>query len=206
MLLWLGLALIVLGAAAFAVDRPVAHFFYEHASFGFRRFCQRTTDLAKGGHWLVVACVAFLIAQGALAFKICEPAAHVIATYSLAFLASLAAGSAVLHALKIMMGRRRPRDEFEHSLYGFKFFTFDTQYDSFPSGHALTIFCVASVACCAWPLLAVLWLALALWLALTRMFLTSHFLSDILIGAGVGVLASREVIVNIFPALAPGWL
>mgnify|MGYP001554569712 CR=1 FL=1 len=205
MLIWLGCGLIVLGIVAFAADLPAAHYFYEHASRGFRRFCQRTTDLAKGGHWLIAACATYLIALCAMAFGFHSPLFQTIATYALAFLASLAAGSVVLHGLKIVLGRRRPRDEFEHRLYGFKFLTFDPQYDSFPSGHALTIMCVAAVASCAWPQLAVVWFALALWLALTRMFLTSHFLSDVLIGAGVGALAAREVIVNIFPQLAPGW-
>ena len=47
---------------------------------------------------------------------------------------------------KLFLGRRRPRDDFEHGLYGFLYFTWQLQYDSFPSGHALTIFCVATWA------------------------------------------------------------
>ena len=55
------------------------------------------------------------------------------------------------------------------------------------------------------PWLAVLWFALALYLALTRVMLNSHFLSDVLVGAGIGLLTTREVVLAWFPTLARGW-
>ena len=44
-------------------------------------------------------------------------------------------------------------------LYGFLPFSFDLDYNSFPSGHALTIMCVAVIASRVWPQLALLWFA-----------------------------------------------
>jgi membrane-associated phospholipid phosphatase len=93
----------------------------------------------------------------------------------------------------------------EMRLYGFVPFAFDTSYNSFPSGHALTITCVAVVMCCVWPLLWPLWFAIALILGLTRALLTAHFLSDVFIGAGIGMIAAREIILHFFPALPPHW-
>ena len=120
---------------------------------------------------------------------------------ALAFLASLAAASAILHSIKIVLGRRRPRDEFDFGLYGFMPFRFAMQYDSFPSGHAMTICCVAVILSGAVPVLAPLWFAGALYLALTRAVLNAHFLSDVFVGAGIGIVTTREVVVNLFPAV-----
>jgi membrane-associated phospholipid phosphatase len=125
--------------------------------------------------------------------------------YSLAFIAMLTLGSAVLHAIKLVLGRRRPRDDMEMGLYGFKPLAFNLEYNSFPSGHALTICCVAVIFTCVWPLMWPLWFAIAAVLAVTRALLTAHFLSDVLIGAGIGLIAAREVLLLGFPGFAPPW-
>ncbi len=130
---------------------------------------------------------------------------HKISVGAVAFVASLAVGSAVLHIVKRIFARRRPRDEMEMGLYGFSFFTFDEQHNSFPSGHALTIACVAAVVSCFWPEFAFVWFAVALWLGVTRALLTAHFLSDVLVGTGIGLLATRETLIYFFPHLAPAW-
>ena len=205
MLLWAGLALIVLGVLCFAIDRRAALFFYMQINRLFRLFIIQTTDLAKGAHWLAVSGAAFLIAQIALALEFDSPFFYALSEYALAFLISLAAGSALLHGMKLALCRRRPRDDFEFGLYGFRPFAFERQYNSFPSGHALTIVCVAAVASAAWPQLAPVWFAISLWLGLTRALLTSHFLSDVFIGAGIGLIAARETIVVLFPALVRPW-
>jgi hypothetical protein len=40
---------------------------------------------------------------------------------------------------------------------------------------------------------------------LTRAFLTAHFLSDVLVGAGIGLIVARETLSYFFPHLAPSW-
>lgn len=197
MLLWAGIVLIALGVAAIGFDRRSSHWLYDHVNAGFWKFLDSTTHLAKASHWLIAAVVALALAQWA-GLAVVEP-------YALAFLASLLVGSATLHAIKLVLGRRRPRDDFEMGLYGFIPFAFDTDYNSFPSGHALTIFCVAAVACCAWPAWAALWFALAAWLGLTRALLTAHYLSDVLVGAGIGLISAHESVMHVFPQLAPAW-
>jgi membrane-associated phospholipid phosphatase len=79
------------------------------------------------------------------------------------------------------------------------------QYDSFPSGHALTIFCVAVIASAVMPTLAPLWFSVALYLALTRAFLNAHFLSDVFIGSAIGLLTARETVLYLFPDLFQPW-
>lgn len=205
MLLWFGLILLAIGLGCFAVDRRAAHYFHALVSQKNHVRLWRVTDWAKGELWLALTVAVILISRTLIWWRGPSPFLQQIYTISLAYLVCLAVGSAVLHTLKILLGRRRPRDELEHGLYGFRPFHFDLQSDSFPSGHALTICCVAVIATAVWPQFLALWFAVALYLSLTRALLNAHFLSDVFIGAGIGILASRETLFYLFPSLFRPW-
>ncbi len=205
MLLWAGVFLIVLGFGCLPFDRRAAHALYDHDSARLERFLEATTHWAKAGHWLIAALIALALARIGLAVRGEQEQLRQMSDYSLAFIACLAVGSAILHGMKLLVGRRRPRDDMEMGKYGFVWFEFRLDYNSFPSGHALTITCVAAIASCVWPHLAVAWFAVALWLGVTRALLTAHFLSDVFIGGGIGLLAARETLLYVFPRLPPPW-
>jgi membrane-associated phospholipid phosphatase len=205
MLLWAGLFFVALGVVLFAVDRRAAHFFHDSVPFPLHRFIARTTDGAKGGHWLGISIILLAVTYGLRTFGHDTPAVRSVFFAALAFLICLAIGTIITHIFKIFLGRRRPRDELEHNFYGFMPFRFDLQYDSFPSGHALTIVCVAVILSGLFPVLAPLWFAIALYLALTRAFVSAHFLSDVSFGIGLGLLTAREVVLYLFPTLAQPW-
>jgi membrane-associated phospholipid phosphatase len=204
-LLWAGLLLIVLGTATLAVDRPIAHFLYDHVSAQTHKRLDSITHAAKAGHWLATAILALIGAAVAKHFGYGGEEIAMLVNYSLAFIVSLTVGSAVLHSIKLVLGRRRPRDDMEMGLYGFTPFAFNTDFNSFPSGHALTIFCVAVIFTCVWPWLWPFWFAIAAFLSGVRALLTAHFLSDVLIGGGIGLITAREVLLLGFPGFAPGW-
>ena len=205
MLLWSGLIFILLGVAALAIDRRLAHFIYDHVSATAHKRLDSITHYAKAGHWLAAAVLALIVAAVFRHFDLLNTDAELMVTYSIAFIASLMVGSLVLHVIKLVLGRRRPRDDMEMGLYGFMPFAFNTDYNSFPSGHALTICCVAVIFTCVWPMLWPVWFVVAAILAVTRALLTAHFLSDVLIGAGIGLIAAREVLLLGFPGFAPHW-
>jgi membrane-associated phospholipid phosphatase len=205
MLLWFGISLVVAGCLAFAIDRRAAHFFHDELHQRWASIVHRTTDWAKGSHWLIIATV---VLSGSWLYQRVTgpgPVLSLAERTSLAFLVSLAIASIILHSTKIVLGRRRPRDELELGLYGWRPFHFDLQYDSFPSGHALTIFCVAVILAGALPAFGVIWFAIAIYLAMTRALLNSHFVSDVLVGAGLAILVTREVVLIWFPTLALPW-
>lgn len=205
MLFQTGFILILLGLAALLIDRQAAHFIYDHVNARTHKFLDSITHYAKAGHWLAAAILALILTALARHFGARGADLELVINYSVAFIASLTIGSAVLHAIKLVLGRRRPRDDMEMGLYGFVPFAFNLDYNSFPSGHALTICCVAVIFTCVWPSLWPLWFAIAAILAITRALLTAHFLSDVLIGAGIGLIAAREVLMLGFPNYAPGW-
>jgi membrane-associated phospholipid phosphatase len=205
MLLWAGIAFLAASLACFGIDRRASHFLYDNISARQWRFLDSVTHLAKASHWLIAAIFILIGAQWAIGRWGSSPGLVVASQCAVAFIASLAIGSLILHTIKLFFGRRRPRDDFEMGQYGFMPFSFDLQYNSFPSGHSLTIMCVAVIASAVWPMLAPLWFAIALGLALVRALLTAHYLSDVFFGIGVGLISAREVVMHWFPALAQPW-
>jgi len=206
MMLWLALLFFVAGLVCLSIDRRMAHYCRERLAKPAFQFALMVTDWAKGGPWIGAAALIYLAAQAWIAIAEVTPLVRAVSDYALALLASFIVGSVILHVIKIFLGRRRPRDDFEHGLYGFRYFTWQLQYDSFPSGHSMTIFSVAVVLSAAFPLLAPLWLVLALGLSLTRAMLTAHFLADVMVGAAIGIIATRQTFLLLFPDLFPSWL
>jgi membrane-associated phospholipid phosphatase len=205
MLLALALVFLLAGLLSLRIDRRAAQYCREQLARPLWQFALHVTDWAKGLPWIIAALVFYAVVQAIMAWRGETFLLRRISDNSLALLASFVVASVVLHGIKIFLGRRRPRDDFEHGLYGFRYFTWQLQYDSFPSGHSMTIFCVAVVLSAIVPVLAPLWLVLATALALTRAMLTAHFFSDVLIGSAIGILVARETFVLLFPQLAPGW-
>ena len=205
MMLWLGAAFLLSGLPLLSIDRRAAVYFRDRLAPPALTVLLKTTDWAKGGPWIAGVAVFYLGAQAWIALRGESLNPRMASDAVLALLVSLIVGSVVLHTIKIFLGRRRPRDDFEHGLYGFVFFTWSLQHNSFPSGHALTIFCVATWASAFAPVLAPLWFAIALYFGLSRAILAVHFLSDVAIGAGIGVIAARETMILAFPQLVPSW-
>ena len=205
MLLALAAIFFVLGVLCLRVDRRAAQYCREQLQRTLWQFALLITDWAKGLPWIIAALLFYVGVQAVMAWSGETDVLREISGYSLALLASFVAASVLLHSIKLVLGRRRPRDDFEHGLYGFRYLTWQLQYDSFPSGHSMTIFCVAVVFCAITPMLTPLWLTLATGLAFTRAMLTAHFFSDVLVGASIGLVVARETFLLGFPQLAPGW-
>lgn len=92
--------------------------------------------------------------------------------------------AAVVLAIKFMVRRRRPEGDWG-MIYR------NTDPHSFPSGHAARSFLIAVVASALGPP----WLALLLWIwaplvALARVAMGVHYLSDVIAGAVVGVIVA----------------
>lgn len=205
MLAWLALLFAVAGSLTLIADVRLAEYFRAHVKGKPRRHLRLVTDVAKGAHWLGLAFAIYGLVQLYIAMEGETPWARHASDVTLALLMSMVVASAILHTIKLLLGRRRPRDYFEHGLSGVRALALDSQYDSFPSGHAVTIFCVATIASAVAPQFAIVWFAIAAFLALTRALLTSHYLSDVFFGAALGLIVARETITLCFPQLAPGW-
>lgn len=98
-----------------------------------------------------------------------------------------------LHLLKWVAGRHRPIDLFQHGYFGFDFFGVGYELTSFPSGHAQAVFTVATALVILFPRWRVPLFLYATVVAASRIILTSHYLSDVIAGAAVGIICTLAV-------------
>ena len=103
-------------------------------------------------------------------------------------LIAIAWSGIIINILKVIFGRFRPNMLAEAREFGFSFFS--TGYDnaSFPSGHATTAATIAAALWLMWPSKWLLWAILGVTLAFTRIFTSSHYISDVLAGLYLGSL------------------
>jgi len=107
---------------------------------------------------------------------------------------SIAVSGIVSNTLKVLIGRYRPEMFFERGLYGinffnFSFFNFSHGLTSFPSGHTATTFSLAWALSLFFPHTRVPLFCFAVMVGASRVIITSHYLSDALGGAYVGIMS-----------------
>jgi membrane-associated phospholipid phosphatase len=134
-----------------------------------------------GQGWRLTA-LSLLLLIGAWAFE--KPIIKVVAIQSL-----IAHGIAALLAngLKHLIGRPRPK--FVHGGEWHITLSWVSGLDSFPSGHSTASFAVATVLARRFPLFGPLCITVAFFVALSRILRGSHFLTDVLGGAVIGILS-----------------
>jgi len=105
------------------------------------------------------------------------------------------AGAGILNnIIKLIIGRTRPTLWFEEGEYGFAPFSFGGyRYMSFPSGHANTIFALATAIGYFWPKGRKYLYTFAALVAFSRVAITAHYLSDVIAGAVLGIIVTRVI-------------
>lgn len=106
---------------------------------------------------------------------------------------AISASGIVNTIIKWAAGRNRPINLFNYDFYGFNFFEVIYESTSFPSGHALTVFSLAAALSILYPRTRFIVFPAAIIIALSRVVLTSHFLSDIMAGAVLGTICTLVV-------------
>lgn len=160
-------------------------------SHGAREFFRAVTDLGRS-HWMLVpaaAVMAFAIVMRRrhLGFRNAAGYRLIVSTAGFAFV-SIAGAGLIASLLKNILGRARPKlfDTVGH--FEFRFFAFDSDYVSIPSGHATAIFAFAAVIAIFWPRGRVLLYTLAAWIALSRVLIGVHYFTDAVLGAILGMV------------------
>jgi lipid A 4'-phosphatase len=112
----------------------------------------------------------------------------------------------VANILQPLFGRARPRELFADGTTGLFPGTFDVDFWSMPSGHATTIIALATALIMLRPRLAFPAIVFAVLVAASRVALTVHYLTDVLVAAVITVpicflvrAAFRDFQAGIFP-------
>lgn len=180
---WGGMTLIVIAAIAVSymwIDRPVALWCRASVTGAADAVFQVITAFGVSTWYLVASALGYGL------FRYVRPDA-VRAVRSLFLFAAVAVSGLAADVVKGIAGRFRPAMLFEHDLYGFDFFHWKHAMTSFPSGHTATAFSLAAAVALMWPRWRIPAFGFALLVALSRIAITAHYVSDTLGGALIGV-------------------
>lgn len=139
------------------------------------------SQIGKSVWYIVGSIIAYII------WRDRDPAIAKISAYILS--TTILSGVAV-NIIKVIFGRARPILYIEDHIYGFSWFSFDVVYRSFPSGHSTTAMAVATGLALVLPKYRIWFLALGIAIALSRVVLTEHYLSDVIVGGFLGLSSS----------------
>ncbi len=89
----------------------------------------------------------------------------------------------ITQIIKHVVGRPRPNHTDFEDVFGFKYFTMESNFHSFPSGHSSTIFIVCFILVSVLPKLKYFFYFLASIIAFSRVIVSAHFFTDIVAGA-----------------------
>lgn len=92
----------------------------------------------------------------------------------------VASSNAVCGVLKVIIGRARPDLWLQSHEYGFSWLKMDSLHMSFPSGHTTTIMSIAFGFSVIFPRFWLLFVSGGALVALSRVLLLQHYLSDVL--------------------------
>jgi undecaprenyl-diphosphatase len=188
------LAVLLAILLAFAVDHPIAR-----AMAGMNptalRIAAFVTWFGQGGvvlyptGILVLIGVALRYARPELRGRL-DPWTRAIATV---FIVVAVAGLAD-DALKIIFGRARPYMWLKGDVSGFGFFRYGAKYASFPSGHTTTSTAAALAFGALFPRWRQVFLVVAVAIAVSRIVLDLHYLSDVVAGAALGGFIALSIL------------
>ncbi|MHB1947559.1 MAG: phosphatase PAP2 family protein [Gammaproteobacteria bacterium] len=185
---------IVYAISYFYLDIPLAYAAHSlHGSILFK-VSKYITDLGEDEAWLVIALIGFVLIgmQYYQKRKLSFNSQRVGYVFLNVFVA-IAVGT----VLKIILARYRPEMLFTQGLYGFHFFSLKNALYSTPSGHSLTIFAICASLSILFRRYASIFYVIAILIGISRLILTKHYLSDVILGAYIGIM-SAVIIHGIF--------
>ncbi len=158
--------------------------FCASVDYRIKEIFELTTRLGLSTPYLVAALAGFIYLHFIKKNEILANAA--------AFLFAAVALSGIANdLLKLLVGRSRPGLLFSQCIYGFKPFTDQYYYSSFPSGHANTIAAVCYGLNIVTGRFKFMLLSVALAVTASRVVVGAHFPSDVLFGAYVGIVVTE---------------
>lgn len=172
--------IMLISASYYFVDKPVALYFNQwHLKHNI--WIRSLTTL---GLWELYFAIAFFLVVYFRFGTRHKP--HELRAWFL--LACILLANLIGLILKVVLGRARPELFFQSNLYGFYWLKCTNLYWSFPSGHAITIASIGSGLSVLFPKYFYWFMLGALLIICTRIMLVQHYLSDVVVGAYLGLL------------------
>ncbi len=140
--------------------------------------------------FIILFFLNFLLSKTKL---VLEKHQNYIKHFSLACIVYLLTTGIVTQILKHLIGRHRPNHTNLIENFGFDFFTTNSNFHSFPSGHASTIFIISLIAGALLPKLRYFFYIFAIIVSLSRVVVGAHYTTDIVAGGLVAVIVFKSL-------------
>ena len=125
----------------------IYNLFYEYVdslnNIYLKNFFINITEIGDSLWIFVISIVGFFISYFLFKSKIKNNFIRNLKNFFLFLFTTTLLTGALTQLLKHIIGRPRPNHSSENDLFAFEFFTFESSFHSFPSGHTSTIFVVA---------------------------------------------------------------
>ncbi len=166
------------------LDKPLA-LWIESTQTDFSRILGHWLEEAGKAHWILGYCI--VITGVAWRSRRDEAYNH------LRLFAAVAASGIIANIIKVIACRPRPPLFIEQSITEWNVlgFQMDYMWNSFPSGHATTGLAIAVAGAAAYPRARHAFWVVGIAIALGRIMLNVHYLSDVLAGSLLGMLAAQ---------------
>lgn len=177
------------------LDLFLSNYFFQPELKSFWLFCREITNFALAEYYYILTLIVYLISRKDLRLKLnWQPVSKNLLwwrNWAVNFFYSLIFGGITVLLLKILFGRLRPHKtspEFDHNI--FELFNIHWDYQSLPSGHSQVSLTLGVFFTLAFPKLRWITFPLSIFLAFTRVVTHDHYLSDVIMGACLGYIAS----------------
>lgn len=168
----------VFGIAGFLLfDIPVSLFFQKYKESVFSGLFRLITSLGESQWYLLPGMLFYLV------YRKSKPWA---AKSWLFLFSSVAVSGITADLLKVIFGRARPKLFLQQGIYGFDFLRHEHAWISFPSGHAATAISAALTLSILFPRFKPVFFLAGALIALSRIILNQHYLSDVIAGSYLG--------------------
>lgn len=176
------------------VDQPVSRTLHNLEEFypQTSSFLHVYTELGLGALYLFPSGIAILLAGGWLWLRRPQGQLRIrlmAIAWSCGYIFTSVALSGILNrVLKCFLGRARPQllDDGTYGFYGITSLQYKAAFNSMPSGHSTTAFAAAVALAVLFPRARVWLLLLATSIAMSRVLINAHYISDVLAGAALG--------------------
>ena len=179
---------IIAVAVAFYFDAAVRHWVMEHPNRTARKVMR---NISRYGDWPEHV-IAGLVLVAIAWFRGSKRWVHL----GLTMIIACALAGVAARGVKIATGRARPSVKHELGWNGPRL---RAKYSSFPSGHTAATTAFFGVVLFVRPRLGVCLLPIPLLIALSRMYVAAHYLSDVVFAAFLGVLCALVIVRWLLP-------
>lgn len=168
------------------IDIPVANYVMAHKEGWFFTFSTWYSEAATSTYILISAFILWLYLK-----YIKKDSYRALQTMFL--FSSIVITGITSQVLKFVFAKPRPGIFEERGIFDFEFFTRDSHFNSFPSGHSTTAFTIFVVLSLLFPRYWMLFLLYAVGIIVARVGSFSHFVSDVMAGALLGTVLTLYI-------------